>query len=134
MIANAVAVGIDRLVEDLRELGYTTVDVIRATTFPYAVITGFTIPAGTFAGQVIDLAIPATADYPRSLPSSMHIRATPHLVPFGSIMLGGVSKRNVIASADLGDAWQYWSYQFKARPSNPTAELMSQINECFRTN
>lgn len=123
-------VGIDRLVHDLRDLGYQDVRVVQDTSgLPYAVMDNFEIPAGTFVGRVIDLAIPAQADYPRSLPASMHLKATPtHLVPMGS-----TGRRNTLAS-NLGPQWQYWSYRFNPRPSNPTAELMSQINGIFYEN
>lgn len=136
MTATATAlIGINRLVQDLCDRGYPQVSVQAATDFSYAVIPGFIIPAGSFAGRVIDLAIPATTDYPRSFPASMHIRATPHLVPFGSLPngLGGL-KRNVIPSS-LGADWQYWSYRFDNQHLvNPTGEILSQINECFRAN
>lgn len=122
-------IGIERLLHDLREQGYEQVHALTdGQGQAYAVLPNFEIPAGTFAGRVIDLAIPAPADYPRALHSSIHLRATPHLVPFG-----GNGSRNVINS-NLGADWQYWSYQFFNRPANPTAELMTQINAVFRKN
>lgn len=122
-------IGIERLVHDLREQGYEHVQTLSdGQGTAYAVLPNFEIPAGSFAGRVIDLAIPAPADYPRVLHSSIQLRATPHLVPFAN-----TGTRNAIESP-LGPDWQYWSYQFINRPANPTAELMTQINAVFRKN
>lgn len=122
--------GIQRLVDDLIDLGFNDVSIIHdnANT-SYALIPNFEIPAGSFAGRNIDLAIPATAQYPQTFGASMHIRTDPHLVAFGSIP----NIRNVIASG-LGVEWQYWSYCFNVKPTNPTSELISQINGIFRKN
>jgi hypothetical protein len=85
-------------------------------------IGGFTIPAGKFEGRVIDLAVPAPADYGRIVGSSMHIRSNPILVDYQNVP----NVRNVIAS-NLGSEWRYWSFAFKFLSANPTEYLMSQI-------
>lgn len=121
-------VGAPRLKQDLLEQSYENVSIVSDGSTSYVLIAGFEIPAGTFTGRVIDLAIPAPNDYPRACLSSIHIRATPHLVPFANI-----GTRNVINST-LGPDWQYWSYSFYVRPNNTTLELMSQINAVFRKN
>ncbi|GAB2797823.1 hypothetical protein HNQ93_004053 [Hymenobacter luteus] len=126
--------GVELLVAHLHELGHTDASVLRdANSQAYALIPGFEIPAGTFAGRKIDLAIQTQPDYPRSMGSSIHIRATPHLVPFGQALKNGVLIRNVIASG-LGTDWQYWSYRFTVHPANPALELLAQINGVFRQN
>lgn len=123
-------VGIDRLVQDLSEMGFKNISTRNDVNgISYAVIPDFMIPAGSHAGRVIDLAIPVPADYPRGVGASMHVKAEPHLFPFGNIP----NVRNVVNSG-LGAEWQYWSYQFQVRPTNPTVELISQINEIFRKN
>lgn len=123
-------VGIGKLIDDLTELDYQNVSVKQDSQgIQYAVISGFEIPAGTFAGRKIDLAIPAPADYPRSFGASVHIKSDPHLVPFEHIP----NVRNVVAS-NLGSEWQYWSYRFNVGTISPTTELISQINEIFRKN
>jgi hypothetical protein len=121
-------VGVERLVQDLKELGFDNVRKDQAAGVDYAVIPDFEIPAGSFSGRVIELAIPAPADYPRLPGASIHVKADPHLLPFGS-----TTERNIIES-QRGAAWQYWSYSFRSKPANPTGELISQINEIFRRN
>lgn len=129
-----MSVGINLLIQELQNLGYSNVHVaVDSTGLSYAVLPNFKIPAGTFAGREIELAIPAPQDYPRSVGASMHILADPPLAPKGNIIVGGVTKRNIIDS-NLGVQWQYWSYQFKARPSSPALELISQIHGIFQAN
>lgn len=126
--------GVDLLVAELQAQGYSEASALSdANNQAYALLPNFEIPAGAFAGRKIDLAILTMPDYPRSMGSSIHIRASPHLVPAGPIMKNGVLVRNVIGSA-LGPDWQYWSYRFDVRPGNPTLELMTQINGIFRQN
>ena len=122
--------GIDKLLYDLAELGYNNLQKAKDTNgLDYAIIKDFEIQLGSFAGKLIDLAIPAYTDYPRSFGSSMHTKADPHLVPFENLP----NRRNVVPSL-LGDQWQYWSFGFRVKPTNPTSELISQINEIFRKN
>jgi hypothetical protein len=122
-------IGTERIVHDLSLIGYVEVEVREAAGIKYAILSGFEIPAGSFAGRVIDLAIPVPNDYPRSVGASIHVKASPHLVPFGNTP--GV--RNVVESG-LGCDWQYWSYCFILSAENPTIELISKINEIFRKN
>ena len=119
-------IGIERLVQDLKDLGFDTVSSDQAAGINYAVIPNFEIPAGSFSGRVIGLAIPAPADYPRLPGACIHVNE--HLLPFGN-----TTERNITVSG-RGAQWQYWSYSFRAKPDNPTGELMSQINEIFRRN
>jgi hypothetical protein len=121
--------GIEFLLRDLLAQGYGTASSLRdANGGMYALVPEFEIPAGTFAGRVIDLAIPAPPDYPRGGIASIHVRSAPHLVGKGN-----TGTRNVIDSP-LGIDWQYWSYQFQLRPINTTSELLAQINGVFRRN
>lgn len=121
--------GVNRLIEDLRDLGFNELGVIQDNTnVNYAKIASFRIPAGSFADREIDLAIPAPDQYPQICGASIHVKCNPHLVPFGN-----TGFRNVIAS-NLGPEWQYWSYQFSPSPINPTSSLIYTINEIFRKN
>ena len=123
-------IGIARLVDDLSVMGYQNVETkVDTAGVSYAVLKEFEIPAGSFAGRVIDLAIPAPVDYPRSVAASIHIKASPLLTNQGQV--AGI--RNVCPS-NLGGEWQYWSYQLIVPPANPTAELITKINDIFRKN
>lgn len=125
-----MSLGVNRLLEDLVGLGFKEVSVIKDNAnMSYAVIPNFEIPAGNFRGKKVDLAIPAPEQYPQLFGASIHLRTAPHLVPFGQVP----NVRNVIKS-NLGPAWQYWSYRFNILPDNPSAQLISQINEIFRKN
>jgi E2/UBC family protein E len=119
--------GIERLCEDLQEMGFTVEKVKDTNRQDYAVIKSFDIPAGTLVNKIVNLAIPALPDYPRSFPASIHVDQ--ELFPRGQVP----GKRNIINSS-LGAQWHYWSYRFVARSANPTSELITQINEIFRKN
>ena len=122
-------IGAQRLVQDLCDQGYKETRLLADSNgTQYVSIPEFVVPAGTFAGRAINLAIPAPTDYPRSSIASIHIQASPHLVNFGNTVT-----RNVINSP-LGPDWQYWSYQFQLSPTNPTLKLLAQINAIFRQN
>jgi hypothetical protein len=114
--------GINRLLADLKLLGYNPEIIIDSTGLAYALITSFVIPAGRFEGKVIDLAIPAPADFGRMVGSSMHIRSKPILMDYQNVP----NIRNVIAS-NLGADWRYWSFAFKFSPTDPTQYLLAQI-------
>lgn len=122
-------IGASRLEQDLQQQGYKSLSILNEGGQAYVMIANFEVPVGSFAGRIIDLAIPAPIDYPRVCGASMHVRSTPQLVEFGQVQ----GLRNVIASP-LGPDWQYWSYAFHARPGNTTGELMSQIHAVFRAN
>ena len=122
-------IGIEKLVTDLKQLNHDVISQLTVEGIDYVIIKDYVIPSGTFAERVIDLAIPAPADSPRSFPSSIQIKAAPHLTKLEHI--SGV--RNVIASP-LGIEWQYWSYQFRASTDNPSSTLIGQINAVFRKN
>ena len=119
--------GPERLISELRELGYAPALVTGGDT-QFALLAEYTISAGRFAGRVVELGIPAPANYPMAVGASIHVRSVPHLVEFGNVP----NVRNVIASA-LGDGWQYWSINFgwPGERERSTARLLSQINAVF---
>lgn len=118
--------GPDRLLRDLGEMGYEVERVTCADGSVYAVIRGFVVPAGPFVDRIIDLGLLATPDYPRSVGSSIHVRATPQLFEYGSVP----GRRNIIQSA-LGPEWRYWSHNFGWTGERSTRRLVSQINTIF---
>ena len=75
---------------------------------------------------MIDLGLLATPDYPRTVGSSIHVRAAPQLFDYGSVP--GV--RNVIESG-LGSEWRYWSHNFGWTGERSTRRLISQVNTIF---
>jgi hypothetical protein len=120
--------GPERLVIDLRALGYTQVELIAGSdSSHYAIIPGYEIQLGRFAGRVIDLGIPATPNFPMSVGASIQVRSTPHLYDSTDNLLG---VRNIQASP-LGNEWRYWSKNFGWTEERSARRLMSQINEVF---
>jgi hypothetical protein len=126
--------GIDRLIAEIAALGYTNVSKVRAAqpgstaVFDYAVILDYEVQMGRFAGRVIALAVPAPADFPRSVGASIHVRADPQLLEIENVP----NVRNIIASP-LGPEWRYWSHNFNwsGERDKSTARLFAQINSIF---
>jgi len=119
--------GPERLIQDLRALGYTVELVTVKDNNKFAVILSYEIQLGQFAGRVIDLGIPATANFPISAGSSIHIKADPQLYEKQNIP----NVRNVTDSV-LGSEWRYWSKNFGWAGERTARRLMSQINEVFK--
>lgn len=119
--------GIDRMIEDLRALGHTGVEkVVGGDGNPFAVLRGYEVPLGRFAGREIDLALPAPPDFPRGVGASIHVRAAPQLLPDGS-----VAKVRNVTQSPLGPEWRYWSHNFGWTGERSTRELMAQVNRIF---
>lgn len=119
--------GRDRLLNELIELGYG-VEVIDGGGSPFAVIRGYEVPIGQFIGRTIDLGIPVTPDFPRTVGASIHVRAEPQLFDYKDTLDG---RRNIIQSP-LGDDWRYWSHNFGWNGAEKSARvLMNQIKGIF---
>ena len=119
--------GAERLAEDLTALGYTVRQESDAQNNPFVIIVGFIIELGQFAGRVIDLGIPAPANYPQGVGSAIHVRSHPHLFETTDTV---PNVRNITASS-LGPEWRFWSRNFGWTEERSTRRLMSQINEIF---
>jgi hypothetical protein len=76
---------------------------------------------------MIDLAIPATSDFPISVASALHVRAAPQLYDCGDTV---PNVRNINASP-FGEDWRYWSHTFGSPGDRSARRLMSQINGIF---
>jgi hypothetical protein len=119
--------GLQRLMRDLSELGYNAELVVGSDNNQYAVIRNFEVSLGRFAGNIIDLGILATADFPRTVGSSIHVLASPQLFDFKDSASG---IRNITKSG-LGPDWRYWSHNFNWTDGKTIRRLMSQINGIF---
>jgi len=118
--------GPDRFVEDLRALGLKVEKVEVQPGVIFAVSPEFLIEAGKFEGRVIDLGLQCTADFPRSVHSSIHVKATPQLYETQNIP----NVRNIQASL-LGPEWRYWSKNFNWTNERNARHLISKINRIF---
>jgi hypothetical protein len=120
--------GPERLISDLEALGYAAEQRQLDGGVIFVVIPNYEIDAGRFAGRKIDLAMQATADFPRSVHSSIHVRAQPQLFEKSDTV---PNVRNIVDSA-LGVEWRYWSINFGWNGQERSARrLMSQINTIF---
>jgi hypothetical protein len=119
--------GLNRLVADLTAMGHTVVPT-QAGDLAFAVILGYRVEFGRFAGRVIDLGMPAPPNYPISVGASIHVRAAPQLLEYENVP----NVRNVIASP-LGSDWRYWSHNFGwvTEVERSTARLMGQVRAIF---
>ncbi len=119
--------GPERLIQDLHVLGYEVELVTAKDNSRFAVIHNYEIQLGQFAGRIIDLGIPATANFPISAGSSIHVKDSPQLYEKQTIP----NVRNVTDSI-LGSEWRYWSKNFGWAGERSARRLMSQINEVFK--
>jgi len=119
--------GLPRLIEELRALGHETREAAGQGGEQFVVIAPFTVPVGRFAGRVIELGLQATADFPRTVSSAIHVRAAPHLYDVSDSVQ---NVRNIQASA-LGAEWRYWSHNFGWQRERSARHLMTQINTIF---
>lgn len=119
--------GPERLTSDLNALGFSPELVKGSDNGTYAVIRDFEVLLGRFAGRIIDLGIPATADFPRTVGASIHVRAVPQLFKIGDSV---PNRRNIIESK-LGSEWCYWSHNFSWTEEKTSRRLLSQINGIF---
>jgi hypothetical protein len=116
-----------RLIEELKGLGYEVQEVTSPNGEKFAVVALFRVPGGRFADRVIDLGIQATPDFPRTVASAIHVRATPQLYDTGDSV---PNVRNIQPSV-LGSEWRYWSHNFGWQGERSARRLMSQINGIF---
>jgi len=119
--------GPERLIQDLQMLGYEAKLVAVNDNSKFAIILNYEIQLGQFAGRIIELGIPAPANFPISAGSSIHVKASPQLYEKQSIP----NVRNVTDSV-LGSEWLYWSKNFGWVGERTARRLMSQINEVFK--
>jgi hypothetical protein len=122
-----VIYGPARLLHELYELGFQVTEIIAPGGETFVVIFPFTVPGGRFSDRIIHLAIQATADFPRTVPSAIHIKATPQLYDCADSV---PNVRNITQSA-LGNEWRYWSHNFGWQEERSARRLMSQINGIF---
>lgn len=120
--------GPQRLLQELTELGHPVVEE-RVAGNIFLIIPQYEIELGRFLGRVIDLGIQATGDYPRTVASSIHVRATPQLFEKTD---SAPKVRNIIDSP-LGSDWRYWSLNFGWTSAGGSARrLLNQIKGVFR--
>lgn len=119
--------GAPRLIHDLREIGHEAVEIVAPDGSRFAAISRYAVSVGRFLGRVIDLGIPATPDFPKTVGSAIHVRATPQLFDFADTV---PNVRNITQSA-LGVEWRYWSHNFQWQEERSARRLMSQINTIF---
>jgi hypothetical protein len=121
--------GPDRLIAELQCLGYVIAKRVLNESSVFALIADYEVPVGKFSGRVIELGLQATPDFPRSVHSAIHVRATPQLYEKADTV---PNVRNIIDSP-LGPEWRYWSNNFAWNDGQErnARRLMSQINTIF---
>jgi len=119
--------GPPRLLAELQGLGYSA-EIVPCGDIHFVAIRDYRIEVGRFAGRTIDLALPATQDFPRTVGSSIHIRADPQLLEYQNIP----NVMNIIQSP-LGVDWRYWSHNFNwaGECDRSAARLLYKINAIF---
>jgi hypothetical protein len=120
--------GPERLLQETRQLGHRAELVSVEEGLQFVVVSDFEVAFGRFNGRVIDLGLPATPDFPRSVGASIHVRADPQLLEYEHVP--GV--RNIIVSK-LGSDWRYWSHNFQwaGERERSAGRLFAQVNKIF---
>jgi hypothetical protein len=119
--------GPSRLLADLVALGHEAVAVTAPDGTPFVVIRTFLVPCGRFVDRIIELGLQATPDFPRTVASAIHVRATPQLFERSDTI---PNIRNITDSV-LGPEWRYWSHNFGWQEERSARRLMSQVNKVF---
>ena len=119
--------GPNRLLTDLLALGHSASLLAAPNQSLFVVLSPFIVPSGRFAERSIDMALQATPDFPRTVASAIHVRATPQLFDFGDTV---PNVRNITTSV-LGPEWRYWSHNFGWSEERSARRLISQINRIF---
>jgi hypothetical protein len=119
--------GPQRLLGDLQALGYPA-ELVNAGGHQFAVVCGYEVVLGRFLGRRIDLGLQATADFPMTVATAIHVRSSPHLYDLGDTL---PNVRNIQPSA-LGGDWRYWSHNFGWGSDKTARRLMSQVNKVFQ--
>lgn len=115
-------------VNQLRELGYEVAELPPSLVhFPY------TIPVGSRAGEVVDLAFSVPGDFPLQPPSGPCV--SPQLLPLHPDQSIGHPVGGVHSAPHLGAGWQYWSRPFPAWPQTDRTvrAYMAHIRHLFAT-
>ena len=99
----------DDLENYLRGLGLAVDATQDSAHVPYIVVRNVTVPAGTLAGRVCDVALARCQSVPYMCPPAIHTR--PALV---AMDMAGPLKTQ---ASSLGVEWQYWSRRFDRAPS-----------------
>lgn len=120
--------GPEQFIADLQALGHRVEPAKGKNGEDFVILPEYEICAGIFLGRIIDLGLQCSADFPRSVHSAIHIRATPQL--YEKVHIPNV--RNVTDSA-LGGEWRYWSHNFgwNNNGERSARTLMFQINSIF---
>ena len=119
--------GPERFAGELAALGYKPELIVAKDNNRYAVIRNYVVPLGKFGGREIDLGMLATNDFPISVTSAIHVRATPQLYE----KTDSIPKVRNITDSVLGPDWRYWSINFDWKKGYATRRLMSKVNTVF---
>jgi hypothetical protein len=120
--------GVNRLVQELEEIGFA-IERIATPENQYVALREYEIIVGKFSGRKIDLALQATPDYPNSVHSSIHVKATPQLYETSE----NIEKVRNVQASPLGPEWRYWSKNFNwaAETKKDARRLMARITTIF---
>ncbi|HEX8946945.1 MAG TPA: hypothetical protein VF829_01900 [Candidatus Paceibacterota bacterium] len=119
--------GSERLIDELKNLEFEVTKQVSPNGIEFAVIAPYEIELGKFAGRIIELGLQCTPDFPRSVHSSIHVKADPQLYEKSDSM----PKVRNITDSSLGTEWRYWSQNFNWTADGTARRLISQINNIF---
>jgi hypothetical protein len=118
--------GPQKLISDLGQLGFKA-ELVEVEGNQFAAFK-YEVPIGRFAGRPIELGLLALPDFPRTVPSAIHVKSDPQLLE----KTDSVPNVRNIQDSPLGAEWRYWSHNFQWTDERTTRRLISQINGIFK--
>lgn len=120
--------GPERFMEELKTLGYKPELTVASDGNQYVILRDYVVPLGKFSGRTIELGMLATSDFPLSVTSAIHVRASPQLYE----KTDSIPNTRNITDSKLGPDWRYWSINFNWKKGYSARRLMSKINTVFQ--
>lgn len=91
--------------KELAAIGWKVEGPLESGGFKWLLVPTYTIPGGSYSGQVVRVAVPVADDYPQTPPGGLYVSRK--LVP--AEKMSGLNIHDRAETSRLSGEWQYWS-------------------------